>query len=57
MEVGIDIEKFLNNIESYAEDTGYDYTYYLVKRELERIQITDKMHACMHKNKISWCKG
>jgi len=40
MKVRIDVEGFLKNIESYAEDTDYDYTYYLILNELKRMQIS-----------------
>ena len=40
MKVRIDAQEFLRNIESYAEDTEYDYTYYLISHELRRMQIS-----------------
>ena len=40
MKVRINIQEFLENIGSYAEDTEYDYTYYLISYELKRMQIT-----------------
>lgn len=43
MKVGIDAKRFLSNVESYAENTKYDYTYYLVAHELERMQITERI--------------
>lgn len=41
MKARIDIDEFLKNIESYAEDTDYDYTYYLISNELKRMQISE----------------
>jgi len=40
MKIEIDIEKFLENIETYAMDEEYDYTYYLISYKLQRMQIT-----------------
>lgn len=39
MKIKVDIEGFLENIETYAVDEEYDYTYYLVSYELQRMQI------------------
>lgn len=35
----INFERFIKNIVEYAEQTGFDYTYYLTMRELDRMQI------------------
>jgi len=43
MRAGINVRNFLNNMESYAEDTSYDYTYYLIVYELERMQISERI--------------
>ena len=38
-----DINQFVNNIERYSEETKYDYTYYLITHELQRMKIADKV--------------
>jgi len=39
MKVEINVERFLNNI----KNTKYDYTYYLITHELERLKITERI--------------
>jgi hypothetical protein len=43
MGAAIGIDKFLDNIEKYARDTRYDYSYYLTTYELERMHVAENI--------------
>lgn len=43
MKAEVDIARFLDNLDSYALGTAFDYTYYLILSELERLQTTSRI--------------
>jgi len=43
MDVEINVREFLRNIESYARDSKYDYTYYLLLQEMKRMRIFENI--------------
>jgi len=43
MKASLHIGEFLSDLESYAKDTKFDYTYYLVVYELRRMQIAKRI--------------